>query len=97
MTYAIPLTSRRERVIRQACAEVFGIAIDPARLASEVQDEIAELIEASGLIEGPTRLRRVVELVLIRLDRAAARDAAPWEVATDEWLERERLATPMEN
>ncbi len=83
LTYLWPLTSQREHAIRSCCAELLGIAADPARVAPEISVLLAE--HEDGLAETP-RTRLLRRLVQTRANIAQGIDTHSMELKTDELL-----------
>jgi hypothetical protein len=93
LTYALPLTSRREHGTRTYCGSILGICIDPARVpvstAAMIQDHLNDL----GLTDpvDPDKDARSDDaraLVLARAQIALGLDRYELERKTDELLDR---------
>jgi hypothetical protein len=92
LTYAIPVTPRREREIRQYCAEVLGVSADPARVQADWGVMIEEFVNQSSWPQGDPRIQLLRELVFTRAKIAKAIDPVRMELKTDELLEELRRA-----
>src|SRR5262249_15932283 len=66
LTYAIPLTSARERDIRRFCAERLGLAADPARVSAELSKRLADYIGNNSQDSDDPRGELVRQLILAR-------------------------------
>jgi hypothetical protein len=90
LTYAIPLTSRRERHIRERCAELLQVSADPARLPANLA--AALLRGAAAPVTGDaargSRIELLRRLVAARARIALASDAAQAERETDLLLDQ---------
>jgi hypothetical protein len=90
LTYAIPLTTRREKDIRRYCGELLGIAADPARVTSEASAKLAGHVEALSPSGEPSRAALIRELVMTRAKIASSSDIEHIEKRTDELLDQLR-------
>lgn len=90
LTYAIPLTPRREREIRQHCAELLNVGADPACVPPELSAAFAEYVTRTYRKAEDPRTRFLGELVLTRDIIAQGHDATRLEIKTDELLDQLR-------
>lgn len=90
LTYAVPLTTRREKDIRRYCGEVLGIAVDPARVISEASERLAEHVGATAPSGDPSRAASIRGLIIARANIARGIDRVPMEERTDELLDQLR-------
>ncbi len=98
LTYAVPLTSNRERDVRSYCAEWLGIAADPALVTSEISATIERKAMQSNVANsvGTDRKILILQLVVTRSRIARGLECARMEALTDQLLEelrRESAAT----
>jgi hypothetical protein len=92
LTYALPLTPRREREIRQYCGELLGVAADPARIESEASASLATYVDEQHQSADNSRVQLIRQLIATRAMIAQAIDSDRMETKTDELLERLRDA-----
>lgn len=90
LTYIVPLTSRRERDIRQFCAELLGVAADPARVPVEIAQGWLARIEADLDALDHRRKRLIRDLIVTRAMSAQSSDAYSVETRTEELLDELR-------
>jgi hypothetical protein len=86
LSYCIPLTSRRERDIRRYCAELLGVAADPARVTPEASATFAKQVEDLPTTRENSRTSSIRELITARTKIARATDVADMEKKTDQLL-----------
>lgn len=98
LTYLIPLTSQRERSIREYCGQVLGAAIDPAKIqpqtAHEMESELTliwkELRAVHAGDENFLRYQKTIcKLIQIRC-KLASKASSKAEEATDQILSKLR-------
>ena len=88
LTYALPLTTRREREIRRWCGTIFGISLDPHVRRDHAQKLASFLDDVSPEPGGSDPVR---ELARTRLRIALGEPKVPLEDHTDDLLERIRI------
>jgi hypothetical protein len=86
LSYCMPLTCRRERDIRRYCAELLGVAADPARVTPEASATFANHLEDHFTTRGNSRMSSIRELIIARTKIARATDVADMEKKTDQLL-----------
>ncbi|WP_406696230.1 hypothetical protein V5E97_35105 [Singulisphaera sp. Ch08] len=92
LTYAIPLTPRREKDIRRYCAELLGIAADPACLPPYLVMMLVEFVSNQTEAPGDPREQLVRQLINTRLQLVNATYADDLEAKTDRLLDELNLA-----
>jgi hypothetical protein len=93
LTYAIPLASRRERLIRRHCGELLGFCADPARthadLAAQMfQEQLSGASSADMSEAALSRLNCLLQLIKARCRIAGGQHVREMEQTTDELLAR---------
>lgn len=92
LTYAVPLTSRRDRDIRQFRAELLGISADPARVTPDAKALIRSWLDAAGSASDAARTRTIRRLIEVRLGLPDPENGRALEDRTDDLLEQLRVA-----
>ena len=92
LSYAIPLTPRRERDIRRHCAELLGISADPARVPPDLSKAVVEEVQRTFPESKTHRMRLIRELIMTRASIAQGTGDVGLEAKTDDLLEQLRLA-----
>jgi hypothetical protein len=88
ITYALPLTPRREREIRQYCAELLGVSADPARVERETSASLTKYVDEHYRLADNPRTHLIRQLIATRAMIAQSTDSDRMEAKTDELLER---------
>lgn len=86
LTYAIPLTSRREREIRTFCTVLLGISADPARVPPDIALQLQQRVELCDDLEDDSRTATIRQLIAVRAKIGQAMDVDQMERKTDELL-----------
>ena len=86
LTYVVPVTPRRERAIRAYCAEVLGVAADPARVTSDMSARLASLVADVDRPEADVRASLIGQLIETQAKIAQSIDVDRMEIHTDEVL-----------
>jgi hypothetical protein len=89
LTYAVPLTTQREKEIRRLCVTIFGISLDPARVRRDYARKIESFLD--GFPPAPGEPERALELARTRVRIALGEPKEPLEDHTDDLLERIRV------
>jgi hypothetical protein len=87
LTYVVPTLGPREKRIRAYCAEVFGLAFDPARIEANDRAAIQLLVKAAQQTEDNSRTALLYRLVEVRTGISDESDNQRVEVETDQLLE----------
>jgi hypothetical protein len=100
LTYAIPLASRRDRDIREYCAEILGVSADPACVTREAKVWISAFLEEhtseEHLMETEySRTEKILELIQTRMEIPGSDNAQALEDRTDDLLERLKADDPI--
>ncbi len=88
LTYIVPLMSRRERFIRQFCAELLGASVDPARVSAETSEDIANFVKQRYGTDIDSRIQCLSTLIDCRANIARSVDRDGMEIKTDQLIER---------
>jgi hypothetical protein len=92
LTYAIPLTPRREYDIRRYSEKVLGFAIDAALLRPDTSASLLEYLGERYEIEPNSPLQWIHHLIAARANIAQKSNMHRMEAQTDELLEKLRHA-----
>ncbi len=86
LTYALPVTPRRERDIRRHCGDVLGAAVDPARVPADVSALLVQFAAEQCPSDVVPPFPLILELINTRAKIAQGIDAEEMEAKTDDLL-----------
>jgi hypothetical protein len=92
LSYAIPLTPRREKAIRRYCGELLGVSADPARVPSDLSEFLVEFVDNEPQDPGDPREQLIRQLIKARALIAQGTGADRMEAKTDELIDKLRHA-----
>ena len=92
LTYAVPLTSKRELSIRKRCGELLGVCVDPARVPPEIAIELEKYGQRRASRSNDEQISPRIDCIrkLIAVRSRVVRkhqEADRWERKTDELLD----------